>query len=94
MAIQKKRQKEGDWQSSLVAQLENKLEMLKKKSTKMEDLAKDAADVKMLTQYQPEVVRRMVRYVRVYGGGRIELDLHANDSFITEILESVMQIAG
>ena len=94
MAIQKKRQKEGDWQSSLVAQLENKLEMLKKKSTKMEDLAKDAADVKMLTQYQPEVVRRMVRYVRVYGGGRIELDLHANDSFITEILESVMQTAG
>lgn len=50
--------------------------------------------IRMLSEYRPEVIRRLVKKVRVYGGGRIEIDLLSNDDFILDILESVRQMAG
>lgn len=94
ITTQKRRQQEGDRLNASLVLLENELEMLKKKSERMGVLSADAKEVQMLPNYRPEVIRRLVKCVKVYGAGRIEIDLLANDDFITEILESVITIAG
>ena len=59
----------------------------------MEVLSADAKEAVLLPSYRPDVIRRLVKCVKVYGAGRIEIDLLANDDFISEILESVISMA-
>ena len=94
MSIQKKRQLESDNLNAALANLEEKLGMLEQKAQRMETLASDATEARLLDNYQPDVIRRLIKQIRVYGEGRIEVDLHANDDFIIEILEKVMLKAG
>ena len=94
MAIQKKRQLECDNLNAALANLEEKLGMLEQKAQRMETLASDAKDARLLDNYQPDVIRRLIKRIRVYGECRIEIDLQANDEFIIEILEKVMPKAG
>ena len=94
MATQKKRQQEGDQLNASLALLEAELEKLKKKSERMNALEADAKEAEMLPCYRPDVIRRLVKCVRVYGAGWIEIDLLANDDFITEILESAVSNVG
>lgn len=94
MATQEERQCEADQLNDELAKLEEQLETLKKNSERMEKMSEDAKDIRMLSEYRPEVIRRLVKKVRVYGGGRIEIDLLSNDDFILDILESVRQMAG
>lgn len=94
MSIQKKRQLESDNLNAALANLEEKLGMLEQKAQRMETLASDAKDARLLDNYQPDVIRRLIKRIRVYGECRIEIDLHANDEFIIEILEKVMPKAG
>ena len=93
ISIQKGRQQEADRLHSSLALLEGKLEMLRKKAERMDRLVSDAQDIQMLPDYHPDVIRRLVQCVRVYGAGRIEIDLLENDDDLVEILESVKSMA-
>ena len=93
ISIQKSRQQEADQLHSSLALLEERLEMLRKKAERMDTLATDAKVIQMLPDYRPEVIRRLVQCVRVYGAGRIEVDLLENDDYLVEILDSVKSLA-
>ena len=60
----------------------------------MGKLTEDAKEVWALSEYRPEVIRKLVKQVRVYENKRIELDLLCNDNFISELLMSAIKIAG
>ena len=94
ITTQKKRQQEGDQINASLILLEAELEMLKKKAERVKALEADAKEAEMLPCYRPDVIRRLVKCVRVYGAGWIEIDLLANDDFITEILESAVSNVG
>lgn len=93
ISIQKSRQQEADRLHSSLALLEGRLEMLRKKAERMDTLATDTKVIQMLPDYRPEVIRRLVQCVRVYGAGRIEVDLLENDDYLVEILDSVKSLA-
>lgn len=94
MTVQKKRQLESDNLNTTLVSLEKKVALLEQKSQRMESLASDAKEARLLANYQPDVIRRLIKQIRVYEARRIEIDLHANDDFIIEILETVMSKAG
>lgn len=94
LLIQEKRQKEMDSLNDDLIELENCLEKLKTGKESINELATDAKDIWALSEYRPDVIRKLVEKVRVYENGRIEIDLLNNDDFITEILESAVRIAG
>lgn len=93
IAIQKSRQQETDQLHSSLALLKGQAELLRKKSKRMDCMVSDAKEIQLLPDYRPDVVRRLVSCIRVYGSGRIEIDLFENDDAIMEILESVKTIA-
>ena len=94
ISIQKKRQQESDLLNRSLTTFQNDLEKLIKKSKQMDSLSADAKDVQFLSEYKPDVVRRIVRCVRVYGNGRLELDLTVNEDFIIEALNAAISMAG
>ena len=94
MSVQKKRQLESDNLNATLASLEKRAVLLEQKAQRMETLASDAKEARLLANYQPEVIRRLIKQIRVYEARRIEIDLHANDDFIMEVLETVMSKAG
>lgn len=94
LSIQKKRQQESDQLKAKVAQLQGQLDSLIAKVKQMEQLADDSRENQFLTKYQPEVVRRLVKQIRVYGDNRIEIDLLCNENYITDIGGSVLQVTG
>ena len=93
ISIQKSRQQEADRLHSSLALLKGRLELLRKKAERMDRLVSDAKAIQMLPDYRPDVIRRLVQCVRVYGAGRIEIDLLENDDDLVEILESVKSLA-
>lgn len=93
ISIQKSRQQEADRLHSSLALLKGRLELLRKKAERMDRLVSDAKAIQMLPDYRPDVIRRLVQCVRVYGAGRIEIDLLENDDDLVEILESVKSMA-
>ena len=46
-----------------------------------------------LQMLMSEMIGKHVKKIRVYGQGRIEIDLLSNDSFITELLELASKTA-
>ena len=94
VSTQEKRQKEMDSLNDDLIELEKHLEKLKTGTERINELASDAKDIWALSEYRPEVIRRLVEKVRVYENGRVEIDLLNNDDFIAEILESVVRMAG
>lgn len=94
LATQENRQREMDeLQNELVA-YEKQLTVLKNGNEQMGKLTEDAKEVWALSEYRPEVIRKLVKQVRVYENKRIELDLLCNDNFISELLMSAIKIAG
>lgn len=94
ISIQVKRQQKTDTLHDELAQLEQRLTQLKTGKERMNELTADAKDISLLSEYRPEIIRKLVDKVRVYEHGRIEIDLLNNDDFISEILESAAKIAG
>ena len=94
ISTQEKRQKEMDSLNEDLIELEQHLEKLKTGRERINELASNAKDIWAISEYRPEVIRRLVEKVRVYENGRIEIDLLNNDDFIAEILESVVKMAG
>ena len=75
-------------------ELENHIQKLKTGKERVNELETDVKDIWALSEYRPEIIRRLVEKVRVYENGRIEIDLRNNDGFIAEILELVVKMAG
>lgn len=94
ISIQESRQAEMDSLQDELAKLEQYLAKIKSGREKIDELTADAKDIWALSEYRPEVIRKIVERVRVYENGRIEIDLLNNDDFITEILESAVKMAG
>lgn len=94
ISIQECRQADMDSLQDELAKLERYLAKIKSGREKIDELTADAKDIWALSEYRPEVIRKIVERVRVYENGRIEIDLRNNDDFITEILESAVKMAG
>lgn len=94
ISVQRKRQQESDNLNAALTDLENKLALLEQKAKKMDSLASDAKEARLLENYQPDVIRRFIKQIRVFEGCRIEIDLHANDDFLIEILRTAMSKAS
>ena len=94
ISIQECRQADMDSLQDELAKLEQYLAKIKSGREKIDELTADAKDIWALSEYRPEVIRKIVERVRVYENGRIEIDLLNNDDFITEILESAVKMAG
>lgn len=94
ISVQKKRQQESDRLNKSLATLQNDIGTLRKRFEQIDSVSTDAKEAQFLSEYQPDVVRRIVRCVRVYGQGRFELDLTANDDFIIEALNAAISMAG
>lgn len=94
ISTQEKRQKEMDSLNDDLIELEKHLEKLKTGKERVNELETDVKDIWALSEYRPEIIRRLVEKVRVYENGRIEIDLRNNDDFIAEILELVVKMAG
>ena len=94
ISIQESRQADMDSLQDELAKLEQYLAKIKSGREKIDELTADAKDIWALSEYRPEVIRKIVERVRVYENGRIEIDLLNNDDFITEILESAVKMAG
>ncbi len=94
LEIQEERQKEMDSLQDKLAELEKKQAMLKKDNERIDILSEEAKEVWALSEYRPDVIRSIVKCVRVYEDERIEVDLLCNDDFVKEILKSTEKIAG
>lgn len=93
MAVQEERQLEINRLKEELAQMELRIDRLKSGKERMTEWTENAGDVQALTEYRPEVIRKLIEKIRVYGQGRIEIDLLSNDSFIMELLESAKKMA-
>lgn len=60
---------------------ENRIKELKKQKERSKALHDDAMQIGLLTKYDPEIIGKLVECVRVFPGGRIELDLKFKDFF-------------
>ena len=92
-AVQEERQLEISRLKDELTQIEQRIDRLKSGKERMKEWTENAGDIRVLTEYRPEVIGKLVKKIRVYGQGRIEIDLLSNDSFITELLESARRTA-
>lgn len=93
MAAQEKRQWEADRLGEELKSLENRLALLTQKTQQLEQTTKDAKDIQVLSEYRPDVIRRLIRKIRVFGNGRMEVDMVSNDDFVLDAAESIKQSA-
>lgn len=60
---------------------EERIKELKKQKERTKALHDEAKQIGLLTEYKPEIIGMLVEQIRVFPGGRVELDLTCNDSF-------------
>ena len=91
--IQERRQIETDELNGLLAHLKEQYNANKTKITSRENVSSVVKEISMLTVYNPDIIRKFVREIRVYENERIEIDLLSNDDFIINILNQVTKVA-
>lgn len=94
LSIQTVRQSESDKLASFVKEQSMKLEELKNRVEQMNCITGNAKDIWILSEYRPEVIRKLVEKVSVFSGGRIELNLICNDSFVVELMKQAETMAS
>lgn len=94
LSIQTVRQSESDKFASFVKEQSMKLEELKNRVEQMNCITGNAKDIWILSEYRPEVIRKLVEKVSVFSGGRIELNLICNDSFVVELMKQAETMAS
>lgn len=60
---------------------EERIKELKKQKERANAVRDDAKQIGLLTEYKPEIIGKLVERIRVFPGGRIELDLNCKDFF-------------
>ena len=91
--IQERRQIETDELNGLLAHLKEQYNANKTKITSIENVSSVVKEISILTVYNPDIIRKFVREIRVYENERIEIDLLSNDDFIINILNQVTKVA-
>lgn len=91
ITIQKKRQAESDLATEMRTRLEEQLKLRQKESEKIVQLEQGAKDASILSAYCPDVIRKLVKQIRVYGDKRFEIDLVFNDNFVLQSLEKAIE---
>lgn len=94
LMLQEQRQNEIDeLQREMQLDLEKK-EQLSNASEQLDEVLESARNIWALSEYRPEIIRRLVSKVYVYSDGRIELELTSNDDFVRNALNSVQAEAS
>lgn len=75
IAIQKRNADELDRLQVSLAEKNQLLEQLKAATQTAEHEVRDAKEIWVLTEYRPEIISKLVERIRVFDGGRIELEL-------------------
>ena len=94
LTIQNRRQRESDRLNANLKKYEDQLKHLKQKFDRMKRMVNHSKELVMLKEYCPDVIRGMVKQIKVYGEGRIEIDLLSNDDFILNTLAYAKQLVG
>lgn len=94
LTIQNRRQRESDRLNANLKKYEDQLKHLKQKFDRMKRMVNHSKELVMLKEYCPDVIRGMVKQIKVYGEGRIEIDLLSNDDFILNALAYAKQLVG
>lgn len=58
---------------------QDQLDQMETESRQMDQVARQAEEIWLLAEYRPEVISRLVERVRVFDGGRLELELKCWD---------------
>lgn len=94
LTIQNRRQRERDRLNANFKKYEDQLKCLKQKSDRMKQMVDRSKELVMLDEYRPDLIRGMIRKIKVYGEGRIEIDLVSNDDYIMNALTYAKQLVG
>ncbi len=91
---QAERQEETDYLQKMLQVHTAEAEALKSQMERMETVTGTARDIWALSEYRPEVIRKLINKVYVYADGRLELDLKCKDAFAAELLNHVNTMAS
>lgn len=81
LQLQARNQAEYDSLEDELRACEDRLKELKERSERSKAMRDDAVQIGLLTEYKPEIISKLVENVRVFPGGRIELELKCKDIF-------------
>lgn len=80
--IQAKNTAEYDSLQDELHNCEDRIKELKKQKEQTKAVRDDAMQIGLLTEYKPEIIGKLVERIRVFPGGRVEVDLTCKDFFI------------
>ena len=82
VSIQEKRQHEQDRLSDDIKRYENLVEQIEQRRSLIEDTHQTSSEILLLNQYEPKIIGKLVDKVRLYGNGRMEIDLLTSDELV------------
>lgn len=85
----KERQEEADYLQNELQTHTEELETLKAQIERTKRATGAAKDILALSEYRPEVIRKLIKSIHVFADGRLELDMKCNDAFAEELLDKI-----
>ena len=85
-AIQQSHQTECERLRVQIKELRKELEAWNKQYDAACNTAQSVRDILALSEYRPEVIARLVNQVRIFGNGRLEIELRNVDAFKNYLL--------
>ena len=92
--IQEERKEEAEVLQQNILEQTQELEALRVQRKKAEKVTGTAREIWALSEYRPEVIRKLVKKVSVYKGGRLELDLICGDAFCKELKDQTNSLVS
>ena len=80
--IQEKRQSEQDGLTDDIKRYESLVEQIEKRRSLIEDTHKTSSEILLLNRYEAKIIGKLVDKVRLYGNGRMEIDLLTSDELV------------
>ncbi len=81
------RQELIDDEQRRISELKATLDSMDKEAKEIAEQSQQNRVVDQLREFNPSVIRKLVKRIRVYGEGKVEIDIIADDSFSQRILE-------
>lgn len=92
--LQSERQEENDKLQHLRNGCEKELQEFISKDQHLSEAISSAQEIQALSEYNPKVIRKLVKKIHVYENGKIEIELLSNDDFIVESLGKAMKMVS
>ena len=80
--IQEKRQSEQDGLTDDIKRYGSLVEQIEKRRSLIEDTRKTSSEILLLNRYEAKIIGKLVDKVRLYGNGRMEIDLLTSDELV------------